>query len=198
MLETPISPWTNWRSLPWVKIYTKLYKLQHGIYEASKECDTKQIYELQKSIINSSDIKIIAIQNVLKNLVEYYIQSNKIKIFFNDRDKWILYQSLLFCQSNNRYIKFIINKVKEYIAYICIIPEAKAKLDYFHNTISYYNLDIIYRYSLTQFMDCKKCWLYRLYETQNILSYQYKLHKLQSIHNYLNAGYLSIKKINYF
>lgn len=188
MTEIVISPCTNWESLPWVKIYTKLYKLQQGIYQASKECNTRKIYTLQKFLIYSNDIKILAIQNVLQNLVKYYFKSNKIKVFFSDHDKWLLYQSLLLCASNNMYNKFIINKVKQYITYACIIPELKAKLGCVQNNIFNFNLDILYMYSFTKFKNSNKYSLYGVYSTLN------NEYKFKSVFSYLIINYMNIKK----
>ena len=122
-----ISHITNWNNLPWGKIRERVCELQKHIYQAAKECNLYKTFKLQQHFLQSSDAKIIAIQEISNYILEYYSSYTNQTYYLNNSDKFIIYQSLFNNCIDNTNLKIIIEKVKEYIRYMCLEPEWKAK-----------------------------------------------------------------------
>ena len=126
MSKIVINSLTNWQNLPWIDIQTRIYKLQTHIYFASKECNKKKLYALQKIIINSSDARIIAIHKVSQYIFKYYVNYGKFKFVINNNDKWIIYKELYNNYIYDKYVQYIIDEIKYYMICMCITPECEA------------------------------------------------------------------------
>ena len=58
----------EWKKLPWKKFYQTLFRLQHKLYEASKENNQKKCLKFQSLILGSACSRFIAIRQVTFNL----------------------------------------------------------------------------------------------------------------------------------
>jgi RNA-directed DNA polymerase len=54
----------EWKKLPWRKLEITLFRLQHRLYEASKENNQKQCLKLQTSILKSACSRYLAIRQI--------------------------------------------------------------------------------------------------------------------------------------
>ena len=118
---------TQWKHLPWAKIYNNVSRLQKYIYKASKECDKYSLSKLQKYMVESSDAKIVAIQQVLNCTYNSCLYWKHRKYHFNDKDKFFIYRALYGTLVIDSEIDDIVKQIKKYIVYMCIKPELSAK-----------------------------------------------------------------------
>lgn len=120
---------TRWSSLPWTQINEKIYVIQRKVYQYSRDCNKKNLHRLQNYIINSSDAKVLAVQKVLDSIEQYYLINNQEKYIFNDMDKLLIYENLSSKILYNTRFDLILDKIKQYLIYLCISPEWEAKLE---------------------------------------------------------------------
>ena len=120
---------TNWKYLPWQRIYIRSCKIRNKIYQASRECNIIELHKFRKNIMYSSDAKIIAIQKLSNYIDNYYFSSNRKKYSLNDKDKFFIYKILSGNYVLDKYVDHIIRKVKQYIISMYIKPEREAKLE---------------------------------------------------------------------
>nr|YP_010156054.1 group II intron reverse transcriptase maturase protein [Cumathamnion serrulatum]QQY85271.1 group II intron reverse transcriptase maturase protein [Cumathamnion serrulatum] len=131
---------TNWNSLPWKKINTRIIIIQHKIYKAAKQYNLKHLYQLQKYLLNSTEAKINAIQYVTDKLYLYNKQKKIIRYTIYDSSKFCIFKNLYKYNLYNDYY-FIIDQIKQYLIYLCIKPEWESK--FFINYVKERNTTII-------------------------------------------------------
>nr|QCI05140.1 hypothetical protein [Centroceras clavulatum] len=127
---------SRWDFLPWQTINTRVILIQKKIFEASRRYNLEMLSKAQNYLINSNEAKLIAINIILYKVNEYYKFYNNEKYSYTDTDKFYILRNL-FNEKEDLKIKakFIIEKVKEYIIYLCLQPEWKARLiNYTENT----------------------------------------------------------------
>jgi len=130
MYNSIINNFSDWKSLPWNKINEKIFLLQKKIYKASEECDQKKVYKIQNYLINCSEVKLIAIEYVCKSIINYYINYNKERYYINDKEKESIFNYLLKKENIlHDNIRYILEKINQYILYLCIKPEWEAKFE---------------------------------------------------------------------
>ena len=124
---------SDWKYLPWKKINTRVLLLQKKIFEAAKRNDKKQINKIQNYLLNCNESKIFAIENIINSLKNYYSIYNQEKYICLDKEKFIILKCIFCIYSNTKFLKskvlIIIEKVKEYLIYLCLQPEWQARLD---------------------------------------------------------------------
>lgn len=179
----------NWRYTDWQKIILKLHKIQKKIYKASKEYDKKNVYKLQQAIMNSYDIKLLAVHKVTMNMSEYYLNYFSEKYNFNDNDKTIVYSSL--CQNciiDNKIIN-VLEKVKEYIIYLCIKPEWEAKIEPLFKSSIFKSTESNFIYRLSQFFIHKL----KLYAKYLYYDFNHIIYKIEKVNKCIDYTYLKNK-----
>nr|YP_009774104.1 conserved hypothetical plastid protein [Caulacanthus okamurae]QIZ74721.1 conserved hypothetical plastid protein [Caulacanthus okamurae] len=202
-----------WKSLPWKKINQRIFTLQEKIYKFSKQCDRKNIRIIQDYILNSSDAKLLAIQEICNNLNNYYEYNKKRQYKIEDVNKWHIYR-YLFSNTENIYIqKFIIEYVKQFLVYLSLKPEWNAKLESNHksNTDNISNCYLIYRlcnfFALDVKFNSKKLLIYSFYKStiKKYINAEKLILKVQAsksislyIKYWLNNQYFSDFSINYY
>lgn len=144
---------TDWKSLPWTQIQEKIFIVQQHIYNYSKECNQKKIHELQNYILNSSDLKIFAIQAITDGIAKYYIKYNQEHYNFNDKHKFLIYESLFRNSISFKDSFFISEQIKQYLVYLCLKPEWEARFEptdrfTLNNSKQYYSLYRLSRFIL--------------------------------------------------
>nr|YP_010902857.1 hypothetical protein REP59_pgp123 [Hypnea flava]WCH54911.1 hypothetical protein [Hypnea flava] len=181
MTEIILSPSVSWKFLPWIKISQKIFILQEKIYKFSKQCNQYKVHHIQDYMINSSDIQLFLIQKLIDNLNRYYYRFNKKKYKVKDIEKLYIYQNLFDIQNYKKSIRIILEYIKQYLVYICIKPEWKARFE------PMYKLKL----NILQDLCC-------IYETSNSLSingntkyllipyFIKRIQSLQSIKLYIN------------
>nr|YP_010196752.1 hypothetical protein LKZ11_pgp127 [Gracilaria cliftonii]UAD84556.1 hypothetical protein [Gracilaria cliftonii] len=121
---------TKWEYLPWDQINQRVAVLKHKIYKASKICDKNLIYKAQNNLVNSPEAKIMAIQYVCKSIKDSYTNWNKENYIILDIHKTNIF-SLLFNYHNSYKIyqsfQSIIEKIEQYIIYLCLESEWNVK-----------------------------------------------------------------------
>lgn len=120
---------TLWKSLPWKKINQRIFTLQERIYIFAQQCNKNNVCKIQNYILNSSDAKILAIQEICKNVSKYYMYYHKEKYSIKDVDKLHLYNYLFTNQTYLQKEPLIITHVKQYLIYLCLKPEWEARLE---------------------------------------------------------------------
>jgi len=173
---------TNWNSLPWQKIYNKILIIQAKIYQVTKKYNINDKRKLQKYLINSTEIKIFCIENIIKKLYLYYNYKKSHKYYLTDKNKFYIFKVLFNKHTHEKY-KYIIKVIKNFLFFLCINPELKAKIPKFkykYLTVNYSNI-------------IQTNYLYGEYENFNIIN----LYKIKPIifHFITNNYYLrSYKK----
>lgn len=110
---------SSWNNLPWKKIYFKILVLKKKIFQATKQYNFKEVYKIQKYLLNSNEAKLFAIENVLKKNNLYNIE---------DKEKFFIFKYLYYLDNNkNIKIYLFIEQIKQYLIYLCIDPEWQAK-----------------------------------------------------------------------
>jgi RNA-directed DNA polymerase len=65
MFSEPMSNvYITWDDVNWTKVQSRVRKIQHRIYKASLNGDTKRMYWLQRFLVNSRDAKLLAVRQV--------------------------------------------------------------------------------------------------------------------------------------
>nr|YP_009397830.1 hypothetical protein [Sonderella linearis]ARW67016.1 hypothetical protein [Sonderella linearis] len=130
----------NWDKLPWIKINLRILMLQKKIYIASKKCNLYYLYKVQNYLMNSNEAKVLAIHKTLEYISRYYNTYNKEQYVVNNYDKVLILKFLYYFEylKNQIFIK-IIENIKQYLLYLCIQPEWKAK---FSKKIDHYFYDL--------------------------------------------------------
>nr|YP_010198181.1 hypothetical protein LK226_pgp125 [Gracilaria ornata]UAD86597.1 hypothetical protein [Gracilaria ornata] len=174
---------TKWKCLPWDQIKQRVFVLKYKIYQASKVCDKNLIYKAQNNLINSSEAKIIAIQYMCRSIKDTYKNWNKENYNILDIDKTHIFCLLFGCQHLNKIhqsFQAIIQKIEQYIIYLCLESEWNARFTSVFDT-SIYN-HISYR------IEEKKLISYNyIYDMQNTQLINFKY--------YIPSQYIDIKYI---
>lgn len=153
MKSITIDSYTDWTSLPWTQIQEKIFIIQQHIYNYSKECNQKKVHELQNYILNSSDSKIFAIQTITDSIAKYYITYSQENYNFNDKHKFLIYESLFKKNISYKESFFISEQIKQYLVYLCLKPEWEARFEpadrlTLNNSKQYYSLYRLSRFIL--------------------------------------------------
>ena len=129
----------SWQYLPWCTINMRLFMLQKKIYKASKLCQQQKLHKWQNILLNSDELKVIAIENVCKYIIKNYLENDFEKYCLNNRLKFFLFKNI-FCKHNyNLLVKNLLEKIKQYIICACMQPEWNAKFEpMFNSNFSYY------------------------------------------------------------
>ena len=138
------------------KIYLKILHFQKRIYKVSKKCHVHQTHYLQKSLISTYSIKVLAIEETLNNIERYYSVYKRKKYKFSYIQKSFLLKKLLnnnlFCMKKmqNRSLTFLLTeKIKQYILYLVLKPEWLPKFEYILKTNNWkYTFDITKRINI--------------------------------------------------
>nr|QCI03991.1 hypothetical protein [Antithamnionella ternifolia] len=122
---------SSWKLLPWKKIDTRILLIQQKIFKASKECNKSKIHRIQNYLLNSNEAKLTAINKIVNSISHYYDIQNNENYYFSDKDKYTIFKFILsntiITDKISYRIRFIIEKIREYLIYLCINPEWKAK-----------------------------------------------------------------------
>nr|YP_009509259.1 hypothetical protein [Gracilaria vermiculophylla]AXI96909.1 hypothetical protein [Gracilaria vermiculophylla]WDZ67959.1 hypothetical protein [Gracilaria vermiculophylla] len=128
---------TKWKYLPWNHIKQRVNTLKYRIYQASKLCDKHLIYKTQNNLVNSNEAKILAIQDICKSIKDSYICWDKENYNLFDKFKARIL-SLLFNYKHSsnlcKSIQSLLNKIEQYIIFLCLESEWKARFRYIFNT----------------------------------------------------------------
>nr|YP_009019671.1 group II intron reverse transcriptase maturase protein [Gracilaria salicornia]AHH24639.1 group II intron reverse transcriptase maturase protein [Gracilaria salicornia]UAD87588.1 hypothetical protein [Gracilaria salicornia] len=128
---------TKWKCLPWYQIKQRVSVLKYKIYQASKICDKNLIYKAQNNLVNSNEAKLMAIQYICKSIKDLYRNCNKENYDILDLHKAHIFNLLFSYQKLNRIyscFQSIIQQVEQYIIYLCLESEWKAKFISFFDT----------------------------------------------------------------
>lgn len=120
---------TIWTYLSWKQIYERVFIIQQKIYKASKLCIKQDIYNTQNVLINSNEAKVIAIEKICNLVSRYYQSQSKEKYYFTNNDKFFLLRNLFKSQVLCEKLTNIVQKVRQYLIYLCIEPEWRAKFE---------------------------------------------------------------------
>lgn len=118
-----------WIKLPWQKINARIFVLQQKILQSSKSCKKHELYKWQNILLNSKEMRIEAINTVCKLLIQEYLKYNNKKYFISHRLKLFLFKNLFKYYSNNYAIKNLLNRIIQYIIYVCLKSEWEAKTE---------------------------------------------------------------------
>lgn len=143
--------YTNWLCLPWQHIYNKVHIIQKKIYKSAQYCNLHIMNKYQKYLCNCNEVKILAIQNTINSVQKYYQYTNNDIYYFNDKDKFKLFQNMFNEYILNDTVTLILEKIKQYIFYLCIEPEWRSKnilCQLFISNISSYNLSNSREYNI--------------------------------------------------
>nr|WCH56103.1 hypothetical protein [Calliblepharis sp.] len=187
----------SWKSLPWKAVNQRIFILQEKIYKYAQRCNQYKVHKFQNYILNSSDIKIIAIQKVTNNINNYYHFYNKEKYLIKDIDKLYIYQHLFSTQKYSKKIEVVINYIKQYIVYLCIKPEWEARFEpiykfQLHKLRRCYSIYKLSEFFSSQSIDNScKVYFFSLFSEKNqkyqiIKRFIKRLHSLPSISYYIN------------
>nr|YP_010196343.1 hypothetical protein LKZ37_pgp125 [Gracilaria cearensis]UAD83740.1 hypothetical protein [Gracilaria cearensis] len=177
---------TKWKCLPWDQIEQRVFVLKHKIYQASKICDKNLIYKAQNNLVNSNEAKIMAIQYICTSIKDTYINWNKEN--YNILD---VHKAHIFCllfgrkQLNKIYASFqtVIEKIEQYIIYLCLESEWNAKFTSVFDT-SIYN-HISYRIEEKKMISYN--YMYDMQDTR-LMNFKYYMPS-----QYINVGYIKKK-----
>nr|QCI04744.1 hypothetical protein [Bornetia secundiflora] len=200
----------SWISLPWQNIYLRILVIQRKICQSTKQYNKNNLYKLQKYLLNCNEAKILSVHKITEALSKYcnhYLYNKKIRI--NDKQKYLLLQLLLGDKIESSInIHVLLEQIKQYLVYLCIQPEWRAKLDFkyqhkvnlyrnsskdrddFISSLFVYHSSFYNRIVIEKKCDCI-CFFYNKYLTTN-----YVITKLQSF-NYINKSIVYWLNNNY-
>ena len=122
---------SDWQNLPWQHINGRVALIQKKIFEASRQHNLKVLHKTQNSLLNSNEARLFAIDKIINSINKYYKLYNDEHYFSKDIDKFYLFKYLFNHNSILKVkLKFILEKIKEYLVYLCISPEWKARFQY--------------------------------------------------------------------
>lgn len=176
---------TSWKNLPWKKILFRILIIQKKIFQATKQYNLKKIYILQKYLLNSNEVKILSIENILNHSYFYCNIYGKKKYNITDEVKFNIFKYLFNIQTIKK-TKFylMIEQIKQYIIYLCIKPEWDAKFTYYWNNYQISNRYHSIKYILNNPFNLKYIFTKYLVNKMQALSY---IH--YSIKYWLNNNY---------
>nr|QVY58104.1 putative group II intron reverse transcriptase/maturase protein [Eucheuma denticulatum] len=143
---------SSWKLLPWQKINNRVFALQEKIYRFSAQCNQENVYKLQDYMLNSSDIKLFAIQNTYKQIKQYYILRDKEQYILEDYDKKNIYTYLIGNERDGRNKQTIIRNIKQYLVYLCLKPEWEARFEPMHKFNINHKEKYYFIYRLSNFL----------------------------------------------
>nr|WCH56303.1 hypothetical protein [Hypnea sp.] len=188
----------SWKSLPWKKISQRIFILQEKVYKFAQQCNQYKVHKLQDYILNCSDAKLLAIQEVTDNINNYYRYYDKERYFIKDIEKLYIYQNLFRTQQYSKKIEVIVEYIKQYIIYICLKPEWEArfepvykfKLNKIRKSYTIFNIS---KFFSNQYYICNNCKVYvfslfyqKYQKYQIIRRFIRRLQALSSIEYYIN------------
>nr|YP_009732412.1 hypothetical protein [Gracilaria textorii]QHS70928.1 hypothetical protein [Gracilaria textorii] len=174
---------TKWKYLPWDQIKQRVFILKYKIYQASKICDKNLIYKAQNNLINSNEAKIMAIQYICTSIKDTYINWNKENYNILDIHKTHIFCLLFDCQHVNKiYISFqaIIQKIEQYIIYLCLESEWNTKFTSIFDTSMYNHIS----YKIEERKLISYNYMYDMQNTQ-LINFKYYIPS-----QYINIGYI--------
>jgi len=125
---------SSWKHFPWKKISTRVVLLQKKIFEAARKNNKLQIYKIQNYLLNCNEAKIFAIENIINSINNYYDFYNEEKYICSDEEKFIIFKYIFSIYSQVKILKskvlIIIEKIKQYLIYLCLQPEWQARFNY--------------------------------------------------------------------
>nr|QCI06120.1 hypothetical protein [Dicranema revolutum] len=168
-----------WQSLPWQKISQRIFILQERMYKLSKQCNQYYVYKIQDYILNCSDAKLLAIQVISNSLNQYYVNNDKEKYQVHHIDKLYIYKYFYHDTACSQKYKIIIEYIKQYLVYLSINPEWKARLE------------PVYKFNASDNTSC-----HFIYRISNFFSknYSYKssLQCINPLSTYLSNKYINL------
>nr|YP_010986208.1 hypothetical protein NDC12_pgp010 [Polyopes affinis]WOL37126.1 hypothetical protein [Polyopes affinis] len=120
---------SSWKFLPWNSIKKRIFILQKQIYKSSKACKYHLIYSIQNTLVNSSEAKVLAIEEIFKLLFENSLYCNKDYYQLDDKDKLMIFYNLFQRQKIDKVLMILIEKIKQYLIYLCLQPEWEARFE---------------------------------------------------------------------
>nr|YP_009293654.1 hypothetical protein Rhodyp_058 [Rhodymenia pseudopalmata]AOM64336.1 hypothetical protein Rhodyp_058 [Rhodymenia pseudopalmata] len=156
------------------------------IYEASKSCQTQKLCKLQNALLNSNEIKVMAIEIVCESVFKYYYVYNAKKYIFSRKLKFFLL-SHLFDEYINKdvAIKSLLEKIKQYIVYLCIQPEWESRYEpMFDSNFNNSQLSIFQEKTIGFLR------LINQNRPKNIFVLNFLNHNHQIIHKYIDDRYI--------
>nr|YP_009510418.1 hypothetical protein [Gracilaria caudata]AXI96091.1 hypothetical protein [Gracilaria caudata] len=174
---------TKWKYLPWDQINQRVAVLKYKIYKAAKMCDKNLIYKAQNNLVNSNEAKIMAIQHICQSIKDSYMNWDNENYSISDIHKTHIF-SLLFDYQRSykiyRSFQSMIEKIEQYIIYLCLQPEWSIKFKSNFDTS-------IYNHISSQL------------EGKNVISYNHtdsvKSTCLINFNYYIPSQYINIKYI---
>nr|YP_009393501.1 hypothetical protein [Bostrychia simpliciuscula]ARW62063.1 hypothetical protein [Bostrychia simpliciuscula] len=142
--------------------------IQKQIYNATKKYDLHYVHKLQNYLLNSNEGKVISIDKVLKDVCNYYYFYDK-EVYLIETYKKFTILKFLF---NINFFKtkinsIIIENIKQYLIYLCIEPEWKAKFSKVSNT----NSNFCKFHELKKYKSFKYIFTYTLISKLNLIKY---------------------------
>ena len=121
---------SKWEYLPWQTINGRVVLIQKKIFEASKQYNLELLHNAQNFLLNSNEAKLLAIEKIVHNTRKYYKSYSLENYLLEDIDKFYLFKYLF----NNKSLlktklKFLAEKVKEYLIFLCLESEWEARLE---------------------------------------------------------------------
>lgn len=146
---------TCWKNLPWQKIYFRILIVQKKIFQATQKYNLKKLYKLQQYLLNSHEAKIFSIKTIFSKFNLYCNSYNKSRYNIQDKKKFIIFKSLYYLNNNKIKFYLIIEHIKQYIIFLCIEPQWKAKfMSYYYNDNEIYK-DFFYinKFNYSKYID---------------------------------------------
>ena len=211
---------SDWQQLPWHKINTRVILLQRKIFEAARQYNVKKITEIQNHLINSHEARLNAVHHITYAISSYYNSENYL---YNNLDKFNLFK-YLFDSSKliKAKLKLVIERIKEYLIYLCLQAEWKARSAYQMNELNKTNYSkaiknsfqdnntkvyknnwlqkINHLNNLPYINTCINYWVknhYAFYSTDSYFNYLYYL-LIQIYQLKFNWYILKLKKVSYY
>ena len=120
---------SDWQNLPWQHINGRIALIQKKIFEASRQYNLEVLYRIQNYLLNSNEARLFAINKIMSGTNRYYKIYNHENYCYEDIDKFYLFKYLFNYNPILKVnLKFILEQIKEYLIYLCIEPEWKARL----------------------------------------------------------------------
>nr|YP_009488787.1 hypothetical protein Grafi_p219 [Grateloupia filicina]AWD77283.1 hypothetical protein Grafi_p219 [Grateloupia filicina] len=119
----------DWKYLPWNQIKERIFILQAQIYEASKSCNNSLVCKTQNILVNSNEAKLLAIEEVFQSLSSKSLYHNQDYYKLNDKDKYLIFNSLFKQQKLCLNVLVLREKIKQYLMCFCLQPEWEARFE---------------------------------------------------------------------
>jgi RNA-directed DNA polymerase len=83
----------RWNDVPWTYVERSVRKMQEKIFQATQRQEWRKVRNLQKLLVRSSKVLLLAIRRVTQENAGKYTPGVDGKVYVTDEDRWTLFKT---------------------------------------------------------------------------------------------------------